>query len=74
MLLPHVMPQHWLQAAGVAAEGALLDAKEAKGEGPPIESLAMAVETILSRQGRVDIILSCPTGEGCAANSRFPIQ
>ena len=27
------------------------------------ESLAMAVETILFRQGRMEIILSCPTGE-----------
>ncbi|WIA22344.1 hypothetical protein OEZ85_004658 [Tetradesmus obliquus] len=29
---------------------------------PPNENLHMAVETVLSRQGRVDIIVSCPIG------------
>lgn len=32
-------------------------------EGPPTESLGMVVETVLSRQRRVDIIVSCPMGE-----------
>lgn len=37
---------------------------------PPNENLHMAVETVLSRQGRVDIIVSCPIGEARALGWR----
>lgn len=53
-------------AAGVAAEQAQVQVKEGgsvPGEGPPTESLAIVVETVLARQGRVDLIVSCPMGE-----------
>jgi hypothetical protein len=53
-------------AAGVAAEQAQLHVKErgdVPDQGPPTETLAMVVETVLSRQGRVDLIISCPVGE-----------
>jgi hypothetical protein len=30
---------------------------------PPNENIHMAVETILSRQGHVDVIVSCPLGK-----------
>lgn len=59
-------PQAAGAAAAVAAEHAQVRVKESgkvPDEGPPTESLGMVVETVLSRQGRVDIIVSCPMGE-----------
>lgn len=59
------VPQAAGAAAGVAAEQAQIRVKQAgkvPDEGPPTESLAMVVETVLSRQGRVDLIVSCPIG------------
>ncbi|WIA42809.1 hypothetical protein OEZ86_008743 [Tetradesmus obliquus] len=35
---------------------------QSSDETPPNENLHMAVETVLSRQGRVDVIVSCPLG------------